>query len=524
MNEQIAISTSEHESFKDFLFKNQSNRNVLWMAAAAVVIQLSVFKYLYPYASFIHGDSFSYINAADKNLDINTYPIGYSLFLRLFSVFTKSDTALVVFQYLFIQASSLFLLFTIFYFYKPSKVTQYVLLAFMGFNPLFLHLGNLVSSDCIFAGLSLIWFGLILWIMYRPTTKIIIWHTVVLFIAFTVRYNAVIYPFIATIAIWLSSLPLRKKIVGITAGALLCGLFICYTSYKYKQLTGFWQFSPFSGWLMANNAMYSYRYVQKGNHKPVPKKFQVLDNMIREYFDTTRDVKKHPVEKIQASTFYMWSRGLPLVKYQNKLYPRKDSSVSEFKKWATMGPFYKSYGLYIIRQYPWHFLRYFIWPNANKYYAPPTEFMESYNSGKKHVTEQTKTWFGYKGTKVKTRMSNGKIWVLEFYPILSGIINAVMLLGLIYFILLKGWRKITSFNRIILMGSLMWLLNAVFTICVSSAALRFQSFPVLLTTTFAVLLVDWMIQLITNIKSQAEAVKSQEEKGLNVQLPHEAIA
>ncbi|MBO9565799.1 MAG: hypothetical protein J7621_23685, partial [Niastella sp.] len=58
----------------------------------ALVIQFSIFKYLYPFASFIHGDSFSYLQAANENLSINTYMVGYSNFLRLFSVFTKSDT------------------------------------------------------------------------------------------------------------------------------------------------------------------------------------------------------------------------------------------------------------------------------------------------------------------------------------------------------------------------------------------------------------------------------------------------
>ncbi|THU39602.1 hypothetical protein FAM09_13965 [Niastella caeni] len=478
-------------SFKDFLFKDKRNKTILILAAIAIVIQFGIFKYFYPYASYIHGDSFAYLETAFRNLDVNTYMVGYSRFLRLFSVLTSSDFALTAFQYLSIQFGALFLLFTIFYFYKPSKVLQYVLLCFMVFNPLFLHLGNLVSSDCLFASFSLTWFALLLWIIHQPTNKIVVLHAAVLFLAFTFRYNALIYPVIAAIAFRLSSLPWRKKLMGIGAGLFLCGLFVGYTSYKFKKITGDWQYSPFSGWQLTNNAMYTYRYVNKADRKPVPKKFQAFDNMVRQYFDSTRDTKKFPVESMKASTVYMWSPGFPMMKYRDSLF-KKDSTAFELKKWASMGPFYKAYGLYIIRQYPLEFLQHFIWPNGNKYYAPPVEFLDSYNSGKDEVNQMAKAWFGYKSLKVRTRMKDNTVWVLNFYPILSGIINAVMLFMLLFYWTLKGWRTNPIAKKGILIGSTVWLLNAGFTIGASSAALRFQSFPILLTTIFVALLVDWL--------------------------------
>lgn len=517
------LSPSISLSFKEFLFSSKRSWGILLIALGLMIIQLSVFKYLYPFASYIHGDSFNYLNAAEKNLDINTYPIGYSRFLRLFSVFSSSDTVLVAFQYLSIQISALFLLFTIFYFYTPGKTVQYGLLGFMVLNPLFLHLANLISSDCLFAALSMTWFALLLWIIQRPTRKIIIWHGLVLFIAFTFRYNALIYPVIAVMAFGLSRLSLRKKVVGVALGVLFCGLFVCYTSYKYQQLTGYWQFSPFSGWLMANNAMYAYRYVDSAHRKPVPQKFKALDNMIREFFDSTRDVKKFPSEAAMASTVYMWTPGMSLMQYRNGLFKKaNDTTISEQKKWASMGPFYKAYGLYIIKQYPVHFARYFMLPNAVKYYAPPVEFLENYNSGRGTVNERTKTWFGYKSLQVKTRMHNGRAWILDFYPVLSGIINVLMLFGLLYYVILKGWRYTPVFSKTVMMGGGVWLLNALFTIGASSAALRFQSFPVLLTTTFTLLLIDWMVQLMKSMKREAvEASKNSEQVNMRGQFSQE---
>ncbi|OQP67789.1 hypothetical protein [Niastella populi] len=490
MNE-LSVIPANSVSFKEFLWGNRRNKMILNLVAIAIVIQFIIFKYLYPFASFIFGDSFSYIETAEQNLDINTYMVGYSRFLRFFSVFTSSDTALVAFQYLLIQVSTLFLLFTVFYFYKPSRLVQTVLLAFMVLNPLYLHLGNLVSSDCLFAALSITWFAVLLWLIHRPSNELIVWQAVLIFATFTVRYNALIYPFIAAVAFYLSSLSLRKKLIGIVAGLVLCGLFVFYTSYKYKQLTGYWQYSPFSGWQLTNNAMYAYRYVDAKDRKPVPRKFQAFDNMVREYFDSTRDVSKHPQEAMEASTVYMWTPDLSMFKYRDSLF-RNDSSAIELKKWASMGPFYKSYGLFIIRQYPWKFIRHFLWPNANKYYAPQVEFLQLYNSGRSKVITNAMNWFKYKTTEVRIRMKSNNVWVLNFYPILFGISNVIMFLTLICYVLLKGWKTKPYSAKGILMGSAVWIINATFTIGASSPALRFQCFPILLTTVFVALLLEWL--------------------------------
>lgn len=483
-------------TFRDFLLKNPRNRLMLTLTAIAIIIQFTVFKYLYPFASYIHGDSFSYLEAAAKNLTINTYLIGYSKFLRLVSVFAKPDLVLVILQYLLIQIAVLFLIFTLFYFYKITRLIQWVIVVFMVGNPLFLHLANLVSSDGFFLALSCYWFGLLLWIIHKPSTKIIIWHGVALFLCFTVRYNAMIYPLLSILAFWMSKMLIRKKIMGLAFGFVLCVLFMCITMYQYKRLTGYWQYSPFSGWQMANNAMYAYRYVDSADRKPVPQKYQALDSMIRRFYDQTRNVTYYPSEQALASTFYMWTRGMPLMQYRDSIFKTKDPRAGEFKKWASMGPLYRSYGLYIIKKYPTYFSSYFLWPNAAKYYAPPIEFLESYNSGKRMVAKGAQDWFGYRSQRVMTNMKISETWVLGFYPILSGIINCLMVFGLLYYLLLKGWQQNSSLKKTIMLGSVLWLLNAVFTISASSAALRFQSFPIILTTTYTMLIIDWMIQLV----------------------------
>jgi hypothetical protein len=493
------------QTFTQFLFYNRRNRVILYLVAAAIIIQFAVFKYLYPFANYINDDSYAYLNAAYDNSTIATYPIGYSKFLRLVSVFAKPDLALVCLQYLLIQCSTLFFLFSLFYFYKAGRVAQTILLCFMVFNPLFLHMGNMVSSDGLFLALSMTWFALLLWIMYKPSNKVIYWHAIVLFAAFTVRYNALIYPFIALLAFVLSNLSLRKKMIGLGFGLLLIGWFVGLSMFQFKKLTGYWQFSPFSGWQLANNALYAYRKVDSADRKPVPVKFRALDNRIRKFYDSN-----HDLDIGEASTFYMWAPWLPLMQYSNSQFAN-DTSATKFKKWASMGPLYSSYGWYIIKKYPLHFLRYFVSPNSLKYFLPPVEYLGNYNWSHPTVPQSAVKWFGYTNNRVKTRMKSSKVLVLQPFQYLVGITNLILFLMFLSYMLLKGWQYSSSFNKIILLAGFVWIANAGFTIFAASAALRFQSFPALLSVTFTLLLIDWMARLIQHIKRQSQQQKTDSE-------------
>ena len=97
-------------------------------------------------------------------------------------------------------------------------------------------------------------------------------------------------------------------------------------------------------------------------------------------------------------------------------------------------------------------------------------------------------------------MQNYRIEILDFYPILTGIINVVMLFSLLFYILLKGWHTYNLCKKGVLLGSIVWSLNAVFTIGASSVALRFQSFPIILTSVFVALLLDWLWKVAMNAK------------------------
>ena len=173
------------------------------------ILGFGLLKWAFPYPNFL-PDSYSYLEAAFTNRGINMWPIGYSAFLRLFSSFTRSDTALVLCQYLLLQSSILYLCFTIRYLLRPGKWLFAIIVGACILNPLTLFVSNFVSSDAIFAAISIIWLTQLFWIVCRPGLWLILRHALILVTAFTVRYNALYYPLISLSVILLAAIPLSQ--------------------------------------------------------------------------------------------------------------------------------------------------------------------------------------------------------------------------------------------------------------------------------------------------------------------------
>jgi protoporphyrinogen oxidase len=495
-------------TFKDFLLNITLNRNLLLLSSIAIVLQLILFKMLYPFAGFINGDSYVYLETAFFNLDINTYPVGYSNFLRLISVFTHSDVALVSLQYFMLQCASLYFAYTIFYFFHPGKLVKIATISFITFNPVFLYLANYVSSDSIFIAGSIFWLALLIWIMERPKWTFTFIQLLTLYFLLTVRYNALYYPILTTIAVCLSRKRFVYKFSIIIATLLITSGFIWHTRNCYLEETGVRQFTPFSGWQMANNALYTYRYIKKEDRKPVPKQWFELDRTVRAYFDSSRNVLSHPQELLHANTWYMWDPRSPLQIYSSRINPKSSS----LKRWASVGPLYAGYGRYLVEQYPTLYLKYYLLPNIAKYYAPPVEFLESYNMGRDSVQQIAIRWFHYKSKKVGNALNSYNVNILHFYPVMAGVINAVFLVSMLFFIVLRGFRQNRPLWRISLFSLLFWSINFTFSVLSAPIALRFQLFPILIFITVIGLLLEFICNVAFNSKHSNISAQSPTDK------------
>jgi protoporphyrinogen oxidase len=473
----------------DYLWKNKTNRG-WWIAGFLIfLLQFIIFKFKYPYANYM-PDSYSYLEAAASNADVNMWPVAYSKFLRLISVFTHSDKVVVGLQYLFLQTSSLFFLFSLLYFQKVGRWLKGALLLFVILDPITLYIANYISADALFIGFSLLWLSTLVWIVYRPKGWMIVMHGLLLLACFTLRYNAIYYPIVSILVFVLSRRSWKFKLTGIATGVGLVLVSFLFTSQKMGTVTGRRQFSAFGGWQLANNALYMYEQIPAKERTPVPARFAKLEAMVREHMDTLQKVKRSHEDSVN-SYFYLWSPKAPLVTYLEKEY-KKDSTTPYFKRWASEAPFYADYGLYLIKKYPLEYAENWMLPNAVKFAVPPTEFLGTYNMGGDSVGKLAKDWFNYKSQKVKDHnKKDAKIAATEWYPVFVTLVNLVFVMGLIGMLVLGAIkRKEYGLPQLLGIALLLWLLNCGFSIFASPIVLRYQTFPMLVFLPLGLLMVE----------------------------------
>jgi hypothetical protein len=482
------------QPFGKWIWQNQENRLLLIITVVLLMLQFAIFKYLYPLPNFMPPDSNAYVDSAAKNEVFNMWAIGYSMFLRLVSCFSSSAFVLVLLQYLLLQGSLLHFLFSVQYFLGGSKWGFRLVLGscVLPFNILVLHISNFVSSDALFAALSLVWITQLLWIICRPTAQLLIWHGMVLLLAFMVRYNALFYPFISIGVIIPSHLKVRVKLMGIGWMLLLLSGFTVRTAYQYYKDTHTVQYSAFGGWQMAANALYGYAHSPLRPPEQVPAEFRDLHALVNRHMDSIKHIVPRPDQQI--GIYYLWDERAPLMRYMHETW-KKDTSTYYLFKWASMGPLYGVYGRYLTMHYPAAYLRYYAWPNLIRYYVPPVMFMGSYNLGMDRVDSLEARWFGWKNQKVYTRTQNKAILITSCFPIPLAIINLVFVLSFITFSVAGGLHKSNPAARKLLCWVfIIWLVNMVFSVVSAPTELRYQLFPMFITFTFCFLLLEYLLE------------------------------
>ncbi|WP_143151015.1 hypothetical protein [Chitinophaga sancti] len=362
----------------------------------------------------------------------------------------------------------------------------------MVFNPLHLYLSNTISSDILFISLSITWFSLLLWVIHKPSIAIHFFHAIILFLAFTVRYFALFYPIISLFAFIISKSSLILKLNSLLCCAALIGSFIFFTQNLYYQICQKHIFSPFSGWLLANNALYAYRYVSNEQHKTPPRELENLDLQVRDYFDSTQNNPGHLMEQGETYFHFMWISTSPLRAYAKKSI-QPGSKLKDLGKWAFFAPIFKDYGWWIIKNYPIQFSRYYLFANVKRYSLPPVEFLESYNSGLNEVPDYIKNWFHYKSNILSYKVKNPVYTILPLYSIWSAIINIQILLFIIIYVWLKCYRYYPIKLDVLLFLSFFGLINFAFEVFSTLISLRFQIFSIWIFTCFSYILLGCII-------------------------------
>jgi len=474
-----------------FIWTNRRHRIYLLGAATGSIILFFLFKQFYPYPNMVM-DSYVYIRPMAEGLGANSFPIGYSWFLQLFSIFSRSAAVLVWLQYLLQVAACLLLFFTLIFYFRPRKWVEITLFTFLFLNPLFFYSSNFIMSDTLFTTLSVLWLTQLIWMIVRPRPYMIFTHAVLLVLVFTVRYNALYYPIFASLVILFIRRRPWWKITAIALQFLLIGAFIQYTSHMMEALSGVRQFSPFGGWKLANNALYMYGHVCQEKNDPVPGQFARLDSLVRQHFITTRRVDDL-ARFTSDGGFYMANDASPLRQYQYWQYGY-DTSFINFKKWGPMGSLCSSYGAYLIRKYPLQYCRWFIWPNTIRYAFTPTEVFSSVTPfflRPDALGQEASQWFGLKTLTVSWDYINLRTVILSPYPLFLGLTHLAFFMGLLGFSLLRYYKTVGRAQKaIVVVVAGFWLCDLFFKVAAGGVVLRHQMFLMILEFAFAVLFFD----------------------------------
>jgi hypothetical protein len=489
----IFQQTVTTQPFKQWLVEDKENKRLLLFSLVVMIVSFGWLKFVYPYPNFLQPDSMSYLDAALKNEFINYWPTGYSKFLRLVSVFSRSHWVLVVLQYLILMSSVLYLLFTIRYLLPTGKWLFRSLFALSIINPLIPHIANIVSSDALFASLSLVWFTQLLWICFLPGRRLLFFHAVILLLAFTVRFVAIWYPLISIAAILSANTPKRNKWLGLASIVTGLLVFIGCTEYEYYKKNNTLQYSAFGGWQMAANALYAYAYAEPVDAANVPVRFHDLHAEVNRHMDSLRKLPTRPDEEI--GVYYLWDFKSPLIRYTFQQHKKDRIKKQQFEQWSYMGPLFGDYGRWLITQNPGLFIKHFAWPNLGRYYLPPITSLATYNLGDNKVDSVVVTWFNWKNNQLPHRFADPEIHIMAIFPPALALINTLFILSVSVFIGFSGLKQCSATNkRILIIMLLVWLGNLIFSVLSAPTELRYQIFPVIITIPFCVFILSWLIQ------------------------------
>lgn len=471
------------------MFADRENRRLLGFSALVIVMQFVWFKIEMPYPNFVQ-DTYTYLQAAVNNDFIGKLPIGYSKYLQLQGLFSRSTLLPVLIQYLFLQAAILYFFLTVRWLLGPGKWLLRGLVAFTVLNPLLLKVSNLLTADALFAGFSLVWFTQLLWLLYKPGTRLLVIHAFVLWFAFMLREVGLYYPIITITVIVLAPLRARLKLAHTLFIVLLFALWAGATQYAYHKQTDTVQLSAARGWQRANNVLYAYAHEPQDTGKNVEYQFRKIQALVN-HQDSMKYRKHGPDESI--GNYYIEDKGSPLHKYK-----RSDSSKPTVKgttnRWLLMGPLYSKYADWLMKQHRRAYFRYFILPNTKNYFVPEPEYTGYYFPF--GITDSVAVnWFHIPSNRLYTYQADKRISIVNYIPGLMATSSLVFLLGFIAFGILGGLTKMNSFTkRVLLLAMVTMVGHVIISVMLMPVVLRQQVFPFIVACTFGTLFVVSLVQ------------------------------
>lgn len=438
----------------------------------------ALYKLVYPFPDFMPDSYFYLMMGKHYGLVPQLWPVGYGWFLKTVALITTSHQFLVWLQYCMMQLSTLWALLTVFYLFDPPGWIKKVAMVFVTINPAFMYLANLVSSDAVFMALSICWVTLLLHLLVRPRWWQLILQAPLIVFLLIMRHQAMCYPLVMVFALALARYKVMLRLFSGLVAFLLIGWFIYCTRQANQRELGIKIFTGFSGWQLANNALYMYPYIQVDTSGWDSTTVEI-DNHVRRFMDTM-GYYQHNLKPWDGPEFMLSPDG-PLKYHQFVTLKRWHPHKHGLWYYHQAGSDHGVYGSKLALAHPFPYLRYFVVANMATWMLPRVEQFGRYNEGNTYVWGVAKKWFGLE-TGVYCYWLYGSCYVIGAYRLLFCLLQVYLLIIVILFLKQHQWRKCDFLQRRALMLLIViFLCNALFSIVAAPVVMRYQMYPLVLT-------------------------------------------
>jgi hypothetical protein len=351
--------------------------------------------------------------------------------------------------------------------------------------------------------MSTVWLTLLIWILNRPNIYHILIQALLMFVMFTFRYNAMLYPLIAAGVILFSKMRRWVKVMGVLLGPALIIPFIIWSAQAAKVMTGTAQFPPIlGGWQWGNNALYFRGFIQEDSAIFPTPQTRELDGIARRFFS----LPYRPQDQLadEVANYFIRHPEAPLKQYMGRHYQPKNEYES-VAAWGKSAIVFDQYGKFLIKRHPWAYARYYLLVNTKNYFIPPLEKLEIYNLGEDSMWPEAQEWFEYSSPKIWCVSKQLQGTVLVLFPVFFLVLNLYYLIGLWMFIQRGGFRKTSRIVQYTILTTTVFLaLNAAFSIFANIIVIRYEIFPMLVFLAFVMLLTDYVeILLPMTVRSKS---------------------
>ncbi|WP_431211746.1 hypothetical protein ACQ86N_39025 [Puia sp. P3] len=233
---------------------------------------------------------------------------------------------------------------------------------------------------------------------------------------------------------------MKLKVLSFLLPFVLIVPFILYSRAASYKMTGIRQFSFFTGWQLANNAMYIYDQINvDSNSLPTAEARHLNRYMIRFLKRFNQDGYRDYLEAFQGKLLYQICRITVKGVLFNKL--SFNGEINTVKNWGRASADFEPFGKYLIVHHPVAYARYFMLPNTRHYFVPPLLHLEQYNYyGVDSIEPIAKDWFHYPSLKVHC-VSRGLQGFLIAYVAFFLLFNVYIVWQLIRHLARAGFRS-----------------------------------------------------------------------------------